>query len=268
MIASSLCAVEPVRPIAPYVGGKRYLARRLTALIEETPHTTYAEPFVGMGGIFLRRRRRPPSEIINDLSGDVSNLFRVLQVHYVPFIDMLRFQVASRPEFDRLMRVDPETLTDLQRAARFLFLQRNAFGGKVTGRNFAMVRDRPSRFDLVNLAPELEALHDRLSGVTIERLDWAVFVRRYDGEGTLFYLDPPYFACEGDYGADLFERGQFETMAEVLAQLKGRFILSLNDRPEVRRIFAEFEIEAVGTHYGVAGGGAQPAREVIIRGGG
>lgn len=263
-----MTAIEPLRPVAPYVGGKRNLARRLTALIEETPHTTYAEPFVGMGGIFLRRRRRPQCEIINDLSGDVSNLFRILQVHYAPFMDMLRYQVASRPEFDRLMDVDPATLTDLQRAARFLFLQRNAFGGKVTGRNFAMVRDRPSRFDLVRLAPELEALHDRLSGVTIERLGWADLIRRYDGEGTLFYLDPPYFACEGDYGADLFDRGQFEAMAEVLGRLKGRFILSLNDRPEVREIFAGFEIDGVETHYGLAGRGAQRAGEVIIRGGG
>ena len=44
-------------------------------------------------------------------------------------------------------------------------------------------------------------------------------------------------------------------MAEQLAGLKGRFILSLNDRPEVREIFAAFDIEAVGTHYGIAGKG-------------
>ena len=53
-------------------------------------------------------------------------------------------------------------------------------------------------------------------------------------------------------------------MAEQLASLKGRFILSLNDRPEVREIFAAFNIEAVGTHYSLAGRGAHEAREVII----
>lgn len=71
-------AVNPTRPVAGYIGGKRSLAKRLTALIETIPHTTYAEPFVGMGGVFLRRRRRPPAEVINDWSGDVSNFYRIL----------------------------------------------------------------------------------------------------------------------------------------------------------------------------------------------
>jgi DNA adenine methylase len=67
----SRAAITPVRPIAGYVGGKRGLAKRLVALIEEIPHETYAEPFVGMGGVFLRRLTRPPAEVINDWSLDV-----------------------------------------------------------------------------------------------------------------------------------------------------------------------------------------------------
>jgi DNA adenine methylase len=66
----------------------------------------------------------------------------------------------------------------------------------------------------------------------------------------------------------MFGRQEFGAMAEQLAGLKGRFILSLNDRPEVREIFAAFDIEGVDTHYGLAGCGARPAREVIITGGG
>lgn len=223
---------------------------------------------MGMGGVFFRRRARPKSEVVNDWSGEVSNLYRVLQVHYVAFLDMLRFQISTRAEFERLCRVDPATLTDLQRAARFLYLQRTAFGGRVTGRNFAVCRDRPSRFDVTRLAGELEAMHERMAGVTVERLDWADFVPRYDCAGALTYLDPPYYGCEGDYGADLFDRGQFEKMADVLDGLRGRFILSLNDHPEVRRIFGRFEIQAVRTHYGLAGQGAKPVGEVIITGGG
>jgi hypothetical protein len=51
--------VRPVSPPAGYIGGKRNLSRRICAIIEATPHTSYAEPFVGMGGIFLRRARAP-----------------------------------------------------------------------------------------------------------------------------------------------------------------------------------------------------------------
>jgi alpha-D-xyloside xylohydrolase len=64
--------VRPVNPPAPYLGGKRNLARRIVALLRDIPHRTYVEPFVGMGGIFLRRDRRPAAEVINDLSGDVA----------------------------------------------------------------------------------------------------------------------------------------------------------------------------------------------------
>lgn len=49
--------VQPVSPAAPYLGGKRNLARRIVAMLRDIPHRTYVEPFVGMGGIFLRRDR-------------------------------------------------------------------------------------------------------------------------------------------------------------------------------------------------------------------
>src|SRR5207253_5366920 len=91
--------VRPVHPAAPYIGGKKNLARRLVDLIETIPHATYAEPFIGMGGVFLRRRSRPKAEVVNDWSKDVATFYRVLQRHYVAFLDMLRFQITTRAEF-------------------------------------------------------------------------------------------------------------------------------------------------------------------------
>jgi D12 class N6 adenine-specific DNA methyltransferase len=88
------------------------------ARIAAVPHRTYAEPFVGMGGIFFRRRGRPKAEVINDRNGEVANLFRILQRHYPQFIDTLRYQITSRREFERLKASDPATLTDLERAGR------------------------------------------------------------------------------------------------------------------------------------------------------
>ncbi len=259
--------VTPVNPVAPWLGGKRNLAKRICALIDADQHTTYAEPFVGMGGIFLRRTSRPRAEFINDLQRDVYNLFRVLQEHYVAFLDLLRFQITTQANFNRLVGVDPDTLTDMQRAARFLFIQRLAFGGKVSGRNFGLATERPARFNLTTLEPDLEALHSRLSGVTVTCLDFVDFIRRVDHPGALFYLDPPYWGCEGDYGRALFSRERFEQMADLLAGLKGRFILSLNDVSEVREIFARFTIEEVKTTYTIGAKGAQPERaELIIRG--
>ncbi|HEV7345792.1 MAG TPA: DNA adenine methylase [Devosia sp.] len=260
--------VEPTRTPAGYIGGKRNLARLVTALIEATPHQTYAEAFVGMGGIFLKRRTAPPAEVINDYSGDVATFFRILQRHYTPFMEMLRYQVTSRREFERLRACDPATLTDLERAARFLYLQRLAFGGKVAGRNFGVSAGMSARFNVTKLAPMLEDVHERLAGVVIEQLRWQDFITRYDRPGTLFYLDPPYWGCEGDYGKAMFSRGEFEEMATRLRDLKGRFVMSINDVPEIRGLFTGFDLQGVELTYTVAGGrNAVPARELVITSG-
>ena len=257
--------VEATRPIAAYVGGKRSLARRIGALIDATPHDNYAEPFVGMGGVFLRRTSRPAGEAINDRSEDVANLFRVLQRHPDALLDQLAFQLTSRSEFDRQRRVDPTTLTDLERAARFVVLQRQTFGGKVVGRTFGISVGRKAALDVTHLAAELKAVHRRLAGVWIDCLPFEEFIRRYDRPGTLFYCDPPYWGTEDYYGADLFPKASFELLAQTLRGLKGRFILSLNDVPEVRALFSWADIAGVELTYTAGGGGAaRPAREVII----
>jgi DNA adenine methylase len=161
------------------------------------------------------------------------------------------------------MKVDPGTLTDLRRAARFLYLQRQSFGGKVNGRAFGTTRTNPSRFDLTKLVPLLEAVHDRLTSVTIECLPYQRFIEKYDCEGALFYLDPPYWNCENDYGKNLFSRDDFSKLRDLLQQLKGGFILSINDNPDVRQMFNEFTLEPVSLNYRVSGL-ATPAKELII----
>ena len=258
-------SIRPVSPPAPYLGGKRNLARRLCALIAAIPHQTYVEPFVGMGGIFFRRDQRPKAEVINDISGDVATLFRVLQEHYPYFVDMLRWRLTSRAEFERLRALPAERLTDLHRAARFLYLQRTAFGGKIEGRTFGIDRRSPGRFDVTKIEPMLADLHERLAGVVIEQLPYADCIRRYDGPETLFYLDPPYFGCEADYGAT-FAPADFEMLAEQLYEISGKFILSINDTPTIRAIFSRFTIEAVGTTYsiGTPHGSGKAAGELII----
>jgi len=250
---NGMTAVAPAKPAAPYIGGKKRLAGQLTELIAATPHVTYAEAFVGMGGVFFRRKVKPKAEVINDWSAEVHNFFRILQVHYVAFLEMMRFQISSRAEFERLADVDPATLTDMQRAARFLYMQRTAFGGTVARRHFGVSPGNAARFDITKLQPMLEAIHDRLASVTIERLPWATFVRRWDRQGTLFYLDPPYHGSEGDYGPGMFGRNEFAEMATLLATIKGRFILSINDTPEIRELFAVFAITEVGVRYSIGG---------------
>ena len=215
-MVSSRKITQPVRPVAPYIGGKRNLAATLVDRIEAIPHITYAEPFIGMGGVFLRRRSAPKVEVINDLSRDVANFFRILQQHYPQFLETLKWQVTIG-----------------------------------------------ARFDITRLTPMLEDVHQRLSNVVIECLPWEAFIPRYDRPETLFYLDPPYYGCESYYGPG-FDRSQFEQLAQVLAGIKGRFLMCLNDTPVVRSIFDDLHIDTVDATYSVNSGAAKRVTEVII----
>ncbi len=109
-----------------------------------------------------------------------------------------------------------------------------------------------------------EDVHERLAGVLIECLPYGEFIKRYDRKTTLYYLDPPYFNSEKDYGKDMFSPDDFERLARLLSVIKGRFIMSLNDVPQVHEIFADFTIEAVNTTYGLSAGVQTSAKVVII----
>jgi DNA adenine methylase len=253
-------------PVAGYVGGKKQLARRLAGMIEGTPHSLYGEVFAGMAGVFFKRETAPKVEVLNDYSRDVATFFRVLQNHYQALMDMLRWQLTSREEFARLNAMDPSHLTDLQRAARFIYVQRLSFGGKVKGRTFGVGMDQPARFDVAKLEPLLAAAHERLSGVTIECLPWSAFLDRWDRPHALFFLDPPYWGTEDYYGKAMFSRDEFQMMADRLASLKGRFIMTVSDVPELREMFAAFQIEDAAVTYSAAREGPTAAREIIISG--
>jgi DNA adenine methylase len=157
-------------------------------------------------------------------------------------------------------------LTDLERAARFLYLQRLSFGGKVTGRTFGVDRRSPGRFDVTKLEPMLAEIHERLAGVVIEQLPYGPLIERYDAPETLIYLDPPYVNCEDDYG-DGFAPADFERLADQLAGIAGNFVLSINDAPLAREVFDRFEIQEVDTSWSIStasAGGAKKVRELII----
>jgi DNA adenine methylase len=232
------------------LGGKSRLADRIVARIP-SDHVCYCEPFCGAAWVFFRK---PPSqvEVINDLDGELVTFWRVIQNHLEEFLRYMKYAITSRRIFDLEQKKTPCTLTDVQRAVRYYYLQRSAFGGKTHGRTFGTSATSPARINLCTIEEDLLEVHWRLARVTIESLSAVECIRRYDRPTTFFYLDPPYWDTVG-YAVP-FQTSDYHDLATVLAGIKGRFLLSLNDTPQVRRIFKGFAFTRIRTGYSLANG--------------
>jgi len=232
-----------IGPLA-YIGGKRRLAPQIVSMLP--PHVTYVEPFAGGAQVFFHKPRSRV-EVLNDLDDDVWNFLRVCQSHAPELIRWLRGAVASRQLFQWFDRQDPASLTDVQRAARFLYLQKNCFGGRRHRRTFHYAVVKPTNYQPARLPALLERTAVRLQGVQLEHLPYQAVLARYDRPTALFYCDPPY------HGRSLYQHNfadtDFEHLADTLADLRGTFLLSINDTPATRCIFGRFYHTPVGVTY-------------------
>ncbi len=249
-------------PIVPWVGGKRRLAKRILPVFPA--HECYVEPFAGGAALFFLKE---PSdvEVLNDINGELINLYRVVKHHLEEFVRQFKWALISRQLYSWLKKTPEETLTDIQRAARFYYIQKMSFGGKVANQTFGTATTAAPRLNLLRIEEELSAAHLRLSRTYIEHLAWDECIRRYDRPHTLFYLDPPYWGTEG-YGVD-FGLEQYALMADLAKSIKGRMIVSVNDIPAMRQAFAGLEMERLEINYTVGGAGRSKgaAGELLIR---
>ncbi|MCK9420199.1 MAG: Dam family site-specific DNA-(adenine-N6)-methyltransferase [Nitrospirae bacterium] len=245
-----------------YLGGKSKLANRIVSMIPE--HTGYCEVFAGASWLFFKKEESEV-EIINDINADLVTLYRVVKHHLDEFIRYFRWILVSREEFERFKQTPPDVLTDIQRAARFYFLLKTGFAAKITSPSFSISPLRRSNFNLLRIEEELSAVHLRLARAYIENKPYGYVIARFDRPTTFFYIDPPYYRCENDYGKGIFSRDDFEKLRDLLRTVKGKFIMSINDVPEIRALYKEFRIQSVTTQYSAGKTGAKKGmRELLI----
>jgi len=242
-----------------YIGGKRALAKRIIRLLPE--HTTYVEAFAGGAQVFFHKPRSEV-EVLNDLDHEIVNFFRVCQNHHEELLRYLQFTIVSRSYFDLLRATEPEILTDIQRAARYLYLLKNSFASLVRSPTYHWHVVHPPGFNPEKLPEIIHNTHTRLARVQIEELPYEKIIRNFDRPSTFFFLDPPYFG-KRLYRYN-FEAKDFDKLAEIVRTIKGKFLLTLNDLPEVRRIFRGFRVEGVELPYTTQRYAGRRYREVFI----
>jgi DNA adenine methylase len=235
-------------PLA-WMGGKSRLAKTITPLIPQ--HHCYCEVFAGAAWILFKKT---PSEveILNDLNTDLVTLYRVIRYHLEEFVRHLKWLLVARDEYETFLLAEPETLTDIQRAVRFFYIARTSYGSRI-GKNpaFSISTSRASNFNLLRVEQDLSDAHLRLARVYIENRPYQQFIERFDRDDVFMYVDPPYWGCEDYYGENMFSREDFASLHELLSAAKCKWMLSINDVPEIRQMFDGYNIREVALDYSV-----------------
>lgn len=229
-----------------YFGGKSRLSKRIVSMMPDD-HVCYCEPFSGAAWV-LFAKETSKVEVINDMDNELVTFWRVIQNHLQAFLDYYKYAVVSRHLFNLENKKNPETLTDIQKAARYYYLQSLGFGGKTVKRTWGAGALSPAGLNLSTMEETLLNVHWRLERVTIENMDAIQCIQKYDRKETFFYVDPPYYEVSQCY-AHTFCAGDFARLLQTLKTLHGRFILSLNDHPNVRDLFASFNLIKVNVKY-------------------
>lgn len=236
-----------------WVGGKSRLRKYIIPLLPE--HTCYVEPFAGAAWVLFGK---PPSEveILNDKEQELINFFRVVKEKPEELIASFEWELVSRSEFERLASLEPVHLTDIQRAHRFYYLIMAGWGGELHYPRFqTSITDggHGNRLfgALKTLRKRLEPIHKRLSTVIIENLNWQDCIDRYDRQGTVMYIDPPYPGNGCNYSHNMRDWEAHKLIAERLSRTQCKWILSSYDKSEIRDLFARYNFTPIQSSSGM-----------------
>lgn len=242
-----------LKPVVRWAGGK---TRHLKTILPLIPHhERYIEPFAG-GLAVLLAKERSKREIINDRNNDLINFYRNVRYHLPAVLEELEFLLGSRTDF--FSWIDQPGATELQRSCRWFARHLHSWGGK--GVSFA-ARDKIS-----NKIDVIKALHQRLDGVTIESTDYQKIIARYDHEQAFYFIDPPYLHCDpGVYRGWTVD--EMEQLEEHIRGLKGKWILTVDDSQDTRRIFSDYNIMGIQTLNSLSSwrGTKVPLKELLVR---
>jgi DNA adenine methylase len=227
----------------PYIGGKSFLANWIISQFPEGyEKLTYCEVFGG-GGWVLFKKDLSNVEVYNDLNRDLVNLFRIIRDNYPEFQHRAQWSLHSREMFQEAKErlKGDEFLNEVERAMAFAISQIQSFAGTGSTWGYAVTADKVARGMWMPFLKRLEYINARLKFAQIECLNFEKCIAKYDTPETLFYLDPPYVDAEKYYKVP-FTLEDHKRLAEILKEVKGRFILSYYDHDLVRSLYKGFRV--------------------------
>ncbi len=237
-----------------YIGGKHFLVDKLVDLVPQ--HRIYVEVFCGGGHLFFNKPRSQ-REVLNDIDGELVNLFMVLRDQGEALAERCAGIPYSRELYDTFrqeIRKDTGPEDGVERAARFAYILESAFaGGFYKGWGYSRQADRDRVHVWQDWPGRLEWFRRRLQGVAIDRSDFEVCLKNWDSPETFFYLDPPYtWRPEGQYRYE-FQPWDHRRLRKTLEAVKGFWLLTYPDEPWVRQLYEGFPMRKLASPTTSAG---------------
>ena len=227
-----------------WVGGKRLLRETISYLVPDDI-ISYIEPFGGGGWVLFYYQRWAELEVYNDLDNRLVNLFRVVKHHPCELKREMSYYLASREQFLEAMKI--EGVTDIQKAARFMFLLTRSFGGR--GQHFGVSYESSIK-SASGIIERVNAIYTRLDKAIIENLSAFDLIPQYDTKNAFFYCDPPY-SCGAGYETTSTKDFKHAELKDLLSNIQGRFLLSYDDAPIIRELYKDFNIIEIERMNGI-----------------
>jgi len=243
-------------------GGKTRLLKYIFPL---PPHKCFVELFAG-GAALLRSKEKSTVEVLNDTDEVIVNAFRCVRYHADAIKKELENHINSRADFIEYKK--QVGLTDVQRAARWLYLNALSFGGD--SKSFGVQRKSSgggAANSLPNLQVRISECQKRMERVIVEKLDWRKCQKTYDSDETLFFCDPPYVGGKIT-SYDAWTQEQVAEFAAAIQTVQANWIVTVNDSPANRKLFSFGKQKSVSRPRGIANKKAstrQQYGELIVR---
>ena len=222
---------DSINSFMAWVGGKKALRDEILARFPRN-YKRYIEVFGGAGWVLFHKPPGNDFEVFNDFNGNLVNLYRCVREQPEALRNELRYMLNSRLDFEYMkgMLHSQAVLPDVRRAAYYYALIRYSYAAGTS-----TFGSQPHA--MWNNFPLIESAAGRLQKVVIENKDCVKLIRQYDRPESFFYCDPPYYNADQYYEAVSSEGFDHAGLADALLGIKGKFLLSYNDCPEIRALY-------------------------------
>ncbi len=227
-----------------WIGGKSRLRKKIAQLIPNDIKG-YIEPFGGGAWVLFYKDKWADLEIYNDLDERLITLFNVVKYHPCELARQMCFMLSSRKQFNEYL--NSYCVTDIQKSAQFLFLVNHSFGSNCS--QFATSKSRGIK-SAYGIIQRINEISKRLDKVLIENKNAIDLIKQYDSKTQFFYCDPPYSKGAG-YKVCSTKDFKHEELSQTLKTIKGRFLLSYDDSPKIRKLYKGFEIINISRIKGI-----------------